>query len=79
MSGELLLSVRALRAGYGGKPVLQGIDLDVRRGEIVAVIGRNGVGKSTLMKTLIGLLPASTGSARFRGPSPYDGPRPRAA
>ena len=38
--------------------MLQGIDLDMREGEITAVIGRNGVGKSTLMKALIGLLPA---------------------
>ncbi|MEJ0096467.1 MAG: ABC transporter ATP-binding protein [Methylocella sp.] len=62
-----LLSVEGLRAGYGGKPVLQGIDLQVRKGEIVAVIGRNGVGKSTLIKTLIGLLPTDAGSIRFRG------------
>ncbi len=62
-----LLSVHGLRCGYGGKPVLQGIDLDVRAGEIVAVIGRNGVGKSTLIKALIGLLPADAGSIRFRG------------
>jgi branched-chain amino acid transport system ATP-binding protein len=58
----LLLSVHGLRAGYGGKPVLQGIDFEVRRGEIVAVIGRNGVGKSTLIKALIGLLAADAGS-----------------
>ena len=62
-----LLSVRELRCGYGGKPVLQGVDLDVSAGEIVAVIGRNGVGKSTLIKALIGLLPADAGSIRFRG------------
>ena len=62
-----LLSVRELRCGYGGKPVLQGVDLDVGAGEIVAVIGRNGVGKSTLIKALIGLLPADAGSIRFRG------------
>jgi branched-chain amino acid transport system ATP-binding protein len=61
-----LLAVHGLRAGYGGKPVLQGIDLDVHAGEIVAVIGRNGVGKSTLIKTLIGLLPSDAGSIRFR-------------
>lgn len=62
-----LLSVTNLRSGYGGKPVLQGIDLDVREGEITAVIGRNGVGKSTLMKSIIGLLPATAGSILFRG------------
>ena len=62
-----LLSVHDLRCGYGGKPVLQGVDLDVRAGEIVAVIGRNGVGKSTLIKALIGLLAPDAGSIRFRG------------
>ena len=67
MHEPLLLSVRELRCGYGGKPVLQGVDLDVSAGEIVAVIGRNGVGKSTLIKALIGLLPADAGSIRFRG------------
>jgi branched-chain amino acid transport system ATP-binding protein len=66
MPEDLLLSVHGLRGGYGGKPVLQGIDLEVRRGEIVAVIGRNGVGKSTLIKTLIGLLPAYAGSIRWQ-------------
>lgn len=64
---EPVLSVRGLRAGYGGKPVLQGVDLEVRRGEIVAVIGRNGVGKSTLMRALIGLLPPMAGEVRFAG------------
>lgn len=67
MTEAPLLSVHGLRCGYGGKPVLQGIDLEVRPGEIVAVIGRNGVGKSTLIKALIGLLPADQGSIRFRG------------
>ncbi len=67
MRKEVLLSTIGLRAGYGGKPVLQGLDLTVREGEIVAVIGRNGVGKSTLMKSLIGLVPAMDGSIVYRG------------
>ncbi len=67
MRKEVLLSTLGLRAGYGGKPVLQGLDLTVREGEIVAVIGRNGVGKSTLMKSLIGLVPAMEGSIVYRG------------
>jgi branched-chain amino acid transport system ATP-binding protein len=67
MAEQPLLSVDGLRAGYGGKPVLQGIDLAVRPDEIVAVIGRNGVGKSTLIRTLIGLLPLDAGSIRYRG------------
>lgn len=62
---DTLLDIKGLRAGYGGKPVLQGIDLSVSRGEIVAVIGRNGVGKSTLMKTLIGLVESMAGTIRF--------------
>ncbi|WP_158808168.1 ABC transporter ATP-binding protein [Beijerinckia sp. L45] len=61
-----LLSISGLRCGYGGKPVLQGVDLTIRAGEITAVIGRNGVGKSTLIKAMIGLLPPSGGSIRFR-------------
>ncbi|HZX86878.1 MAG TPA: ABC transporter ATP-binding protein, partial [Reyranella sp.] len=67
MRKEVLLSTIGLRAGYGGKPVLQGLDLTVREGEIVAVIGRNGVGKSTLMKSLIGLVPTMDGSIVYRG------------
>jgi branched-chain amino acid transport system ATP-binding protein len=66
MRKEVMLSTVGLRAGYGGKPVLQGLDLNVREGEIVAVIGRNGVGKSTLMKSLIGLVPAMDGSIIYR-------------
>jgi urea transport system ATP-binding protein len=64
---DTLLKTEGLWAGYGGKPVLQGIDLTIRRGEIVAVIGRNGVGKSTLMKSLIGLLPSFKGDVTFAG------------
>ncbi|GAA2860447.1 branched-chain amino acid transport system ATP-binding protein [Aminobacter niigataensis] len=62
---ETLLNIKGLRAGYGGKPVLQGIDLSVSKGEIVAVIGRNGVGKSTLMKSLIGLVDSMAGTIQL--------------
>ena len=61
------LDVHGLRAGYGGTQILQGVDFTVSRGEIVAIIGRNGVGKSTLMKALIGLLEARTGTILFQG------------
>jgi len=64
---EALLSIAGLRCGYGGKPVLQGVDLVIREGEITAVIGRNGVGKSTLIKAIIGLLPPSAGTIQLRG------------
>jgi branched-chain amino acid transport system ATP-binding protein len=74
MRREVLLSTQALRAGYGGKPVLQGLEIEVREGEIVAVIGRNGVGKSTLMKSLIGLVPAMSGSIVYCGEAVEDLP-----
>ncbi len=59
------LSVDNLHSGYGNKPILQGLNLHIKQGEIVAVIGRNGVGKSTFMKSLIGLLPCYSGSINF--------------
>jgi len=62
-----LLRVEDLRAGYGGEPVLQGVSLHVAKGEIVAVIGRNGVGKSTLMRALMGLIPVSQGTIVLNG------------
>lgn len=62
-----LLSATKLRSGYAAGDVLQDISVEIRRGEIVGVLGRNGVGKSTLMRTLIGLLPARAGRITFRG------------
>ncbi len=62
-----ILSARKLRSGYATGDVLQGISIEIARGEIVGVLGRNGVGKSTLMRTLIGLLPAREGIIAFRG------------
>jgi len=56
-----MLDIRNLHVAYGQSEVLHGIDLSVPRGEIVAVVGRNGMGKTTLMKSLIGLLPAKSG------------------
>lgn len=63
----MILEAQGLRAGYVTGDVLQGVDLSVAEGEIVGVVGRNGVGKTTLMKTLIGLLAARAGSIRFDG------------
>jgi len=67
MSTEPLLDVRALCAGYGDTEVLRGIDLKVEVGEIVAVLGSNGVGKSTLNRTISGIVRARTGAIRFDG------------
>jgi urea transport system ATP-binding protein len=57
-----ILDVRGLWVAYGATPILQGVDMTVRRGEIVGVIGRNGAGKTTLMRCLIGLIRATHGS-----------------
>jgi urea transport system ATP-binding protein len=65
MATDPLLEVHELRAGYGATPILQGVEFSVGKGEIVAIIGRNGVGKTTLMKCLIGLLPATAGTILY--------------
>jgi branched-chain amino acid transport system ATP-binding protein len=65
MPADPLLEVEGLRAGYGQTPILQGVQFSVAKGEIAAIIGRNGVGKTTLMKCLIGLLPATAGVIRY--------------
>ncbi|PZQ76300.1 MAG: ABC transporter ATP-binding protein [Variovorax paradoxus] len=67
MSTEPVLDVRELRASYGATPILQGVDLQVGKGEIVALIGRNGVGKTTTMRCLVGQLRATAGSVRLQG------------
>ena len=65
--GAVILAAEGLRSGYATGDVLQGVGVEVASGEIVGVLGRNGVGKSTLIRTLIGLLPARTGRIRFKG------------
>ncbi|MDQ3261062.1 MAG: ATP-binding cassette domain-containing protein, partial [Pseudomonadota bacterium] len=67
MAGFEMLRVVGAGAGYGSTPILQGMEFTVNKGEIVAIIGRNGVGKSTLMKCLIGLLPCNAGAIWFNG------------
>ncbi len=67
MSVEPVLDVAGLRAAYGRTPVLRGIDMTIAKGEIVSLIGRNGVGKTTTMRCLIGLLRATSGQILFEG------------
>ena len=62
-----MFEVRSLSAAYGQSQVLHGIDLSVAQGEIVALVGRNGMGKSTLMKSLIGVMPARSGQIMVDG------------
>jgi branched-chain amino acid transport system ATP-binding protein len=62
-----MLEIRALHAGYGSVEILRGIDLDVGKGEIVAVLGSNGVGKSTLNNNISALYKPFSGTIRFKG------------
>jgi len=62
-----MLAISDLHAAYGQSEVLHGIDLAVAPGEIVAVMGRNGMGKSTLMRTLMGIVPVKAGTIRVEG------------
>ena len=61
-----MLAVRGLNAYYGKSHILQGVELDVGAGEVVSLIGRNGVGRSTTLKAIIGEVPP-VGSIRFKG------------
>jgi branched-chain amino acid transport system ATP-binding protein len=65
MSGAVLLEARQLTSGYGRVRIVQQVSLAVREGEVLAIIGRNGVGKTTLIKTLMGALPSFGGSVLF--------------
>ena len=72
-----MLSVAGLEAGYRGSRVLNGLDLEVAEGSIAALLGRNGMGKTTLMRALMGLVPASAGRIVYRardiaGLRPYE-------
>ena len=64
---EPLLSVRDLVSGYGSTRVLQGVDLDVPEGDVVTLIGRNGVGKTTTLRTILGTVTPTSGSVTFDG------------
>jgi branched-chain amino acid transport system ATP-binding protein len=64
---DTVLSLRDIRAGYDGAPVLQGIRLDVPKGAVVALLGANGAGKTTLLRTASGLLKPQTGSVMLAG------------
>jgi len=69
---EPLLTCRGLEAGYGVSQVLFGLDLDIWAGEVVTLLGRNGMGKSTTIRALIGGLRARRGKIRFAGHAIHD-------
>ena len=64
---EKLLEINNLSSGYDGVPIVRNVSLTISSGEILGVIGRNGVGKTTLVETIIGSLPCSVGEIFFSG------------
>ena len=62
-----MLAIKGLNTHYGASHILQGVDLDLQRGRIAAVLGRNGVGKTTTVKTVMGLVSPSGGSIMLEG------------
>jgi branched-chain amino acid transport system ATP-binding protein len=66
---KTLLKISGLKVAYGGIQAVKGIDLEVREGELVTLIGSNGAGKTTTMKAITGLLPAADGSIEYLGHS----------
>ena len=62
-----MLTIENLNQYYGGSHILRGLSFEVPTGKVTALLGRNGVGKTTLLKTLMGLVPAASGSVRFGG------------
>src|SRR5262245_59107800 len=67
MRVEPLLSVRGIHTYYDDSYVLQGLDLDLAAGAIVAILGRNGMGKTTLIRSVAGLTPPREGEVTFKG------------
>jgi branched-chain amino acid transport system ATP-binding protein len=66
-AASFLLEATGLTGGYGGMDILNGVDIAVGSGEIVAIVGPNGAGKSTAMKAIIGLIPLKSGRVSFAG------------
>jgi branched-chain amino acid transport system ATP-binding protein len=67
MASELLIDARGLQTYYGQSHILRGVGFQVGRGETIGLMGRNGMGKSTLLKTLMGLVPPREGTVRIAG------------
>src|ERR1700724_4106124 len=63
----MMLDVERLRTGYGRIPILHGVSFAVNQGEFIGILGHNGMGKTTLLKALMGFLPATGGRMHFAG------------
>lgn len=69
MSAQALLQIRDLKVAYGGIQAVKGVSLEVHSGELVALIGANGAGKTSSLKAITGLLPWRDGEAHYAGQS----------
>ena len=67
MKGEIFLEMRGIKKSFGNQVVLRGVDLDVRRGEVLVLLGGSGGGKSVLMKHIVGLLQPDEGTVTLEG------------
>ncbi|MFT5051890.1 MAG: ABC-type Mn2+/Zn2+ transport system ATPase subunit [Chlamydiales bacterium] len=67
MSGDALITLRAAAFGYGPRPVISEVDLEIRPGSFIGVLGPNGSGKTTLLRGILGLLPPQAGSVEHTG------------
>jgi branched-chain amino acid transport system ATP-binding protein len=63
----MMLDVQGLRTGYGRIPILNGVGFSVDEGEFIGILGHNGMGKTTLLRALMGFLPATSGRVQFAG------------
>lgn len=68
---DIVLDIQDLRKSFGKRQVLSGVNLQARRGEIIGIVGENGVGKSTLLKSIVGLLRPDSGNIEIRGSLGY--------
>ena len=67
MRSEMLVEARGIHAYYGASHILHGVDFTIRRGETIGLMGRNGMGKTTLLKSMLGLLPPRKGNVLVHG------------
>jgi branched-chain amino acid transport system ATP-binding protein len=65
--GAILLDIKGLQAWYGESHILHGVDFSVRRGEVVTLLGRNGAGKTTMLKSIMGMVAKRKGSITYEG------------
>jgi branched-chain amino acid transport system ATP-binding protein len=79
MTDDPLLEVRGLEASYGASQILFGMNFDIRPGELVTLLGRNGMGKTTTVKSIMGIVKPRQGSIRFSGQSIFGNPPHRIA